>query len=73
MAEEMGLGINQKEFEEAQAWSKEASKGPSKKGASDMVKLNVHDIAALEKNSSVPKTDDSAKFGLSIAAPLTWH
>lgn len=68
MAEEMGLGINQKEFEEAQAWSKEASKGPSKKGVNDMIKLDVHDIATLEKNSSIPKTNDSAKFGLSTAA-----
>ncbi|KAF7782485.1 hypothetical protein Agabi119p4_1861 [Agaricus bisporus var. burnettii] len=63
MAEEMGLGINQKEFDEAQAWSKEASKGPTKKGVSDMVKLDVHDIATLEKNPNVPKTNDSAKFG----------
>lgn len=70
MAEEMGLGINQKEFDEAQAWSKEASKGPTKKGVSDMVKLDVHDIATLEKNPNVPKTNDSAKFGPSIALRL---
>ncbi|KAL0947111.1 hypothetical protein HGRIS_013246 [Hohenbuehelia grisea] len=64
MAEELGLGINEKEFEEAQAWSKEASKGAVKKGGNDLVKLDVHDIAALEKNPDVPKTDDSAKFNL---------
>ncbi|THH15470.1 hypothetical protein EW146_g5010 [Bondarzewia mesenterica] len=62
MAEELGLVVNEKEFEEAQAQSKEASKASLKKGGKDIVKLDVHDIAALEKNSSVPKTDDSFKF-----------
>lgn len=62
MAEELGLSINDAEFEEAQAQSKEASKASLKKGATDVVKLDVHDIAALERNDQVPKTDDSAKF-----------
>ncbi|KAI0045946.1 hypothetical protein FA95DRAFT_1560637 [Auriscalpium vulgare] len=62
MAEELGLGINEKEFEDAQAASKEASKASLKKSDKDVVKLDVHDIAALEKNADVPKTDDSAKF-----------
>jgi alanyl-tRNA synthetase len=65
MAEELGLSINDKEFEEAQAWSKEASKASQKKGGAEVVKLDVHDIAALEKDESVPKTDDSAKFSMS--------
>ncbi|KAJ7925137.1 tRNA synthetases class II (A)-domain-containing protein [Mycena leptocephala] len=64
MAEELGLGINDAEFEAAQAWSKEASKASLKRGTTDTVKLDVHDIAALEKNSSVPKTDDTPKFAL---------
>nr|GAT57707.1 predicted protein [Mycena chlorophos] len=64
MAEELGLGINGEEFEAAQAVSKEASKASLKKNTTDAVKLDVHDIAALEKNSEVPKTDDSAKFAL---------
>ncbi|PPQ99712.1 hypothetical protein CVT24_009695 [Panaeolus cyanescens] len=64
MAEELRLTINNQEFEEAQAQSKEASKASLKKGGSDLVKLDVHDLAALEKNSDVPKTDDSAKFNL---------
>ncbi|KAF8629235.1 hypothetical protein AX17_005815 [Amanita inopinata Kibby_2008] len=64
MAEELNLGINEQEFEEAQALSKEASKGSMKKGDNDSVKLDVHDIALLEKDSTVPKTDDSAKFNL---------
>jgi alanyl-tRNA synthetase len=63
MAEEIGLGINDREFDEAQALSKEASKSITKKGASELVKLDVHDVAALDKNDVVPKTDDSAKFG----------
>ena len=66
MAEEMGLGINQEEFEAAQAKSKEASKAGIKKSDKDLVKLDVHDIAALDKDDSVPKIDDSAKFGMSL-------
>ncbi|PAV18417.1 tRNA synthetase class II [Pyrrhoderma noxium] len=62
MAEELGLGINNEEFEAAQAKSKEASKAGVKKGDKELVKLDVHDISALDKNDAVPKTDDSAKF-----------
>lgn len=63
MAEEQGLKINTKEFEAAQAASKEASKGVAKKADGEIVKLDVHDIAALEKNADVPKTNDEAKYG----------
>jgi alanyl-tRNA synthetase len=62
MAEELGLGINEKEFEEAQEQSKIASKGSFKKDKADLVKLDVHDLATLEKNDAIPKTDDSFKF-----------
>ncbi|KAI0787758.1 tRNA synthetases class II (A)-domain-containing protein [Fomes fomentarius] len=62
MAEELGLSVNEAEFDAAQAASKEASKAGVKKGTGEVVALDVHDIAALEKNSAVPKTDDSAKF-----------
>ncbi|KAH9945433.1 tRNA synthetases class II (A)-domain-containing protein [Epithele typhae] len=62
MAEELGLGVNEAEFEAAQAASKEASKAGVKKGTGEAVALDVHDLAALEKNSGVPKTNDSAKF-----------
>lgn len=65
MAEELGLGVNDREFEEAQALSKEASKATTKKDNTDVVKLDVHDLATLEKDDSVPKTDDSAKFSKS--------
>jgi alanyl-tRNA synthetase len=67
MAEELGLQVNEAEFEAAQASSKEASKGSQKKGTKTIVKLDVHDIANLEKNPDVPKTDDSAKFRMSSA------
>lgn len=62
MAEERGLKINNDEFEEARLKAKEASKGQGKLTA-DVVKLGVHDIATLDRNNNVPKTDDSAKFG----------
>jgi len=66
MAEELGLGINQKEFAAAQAWSKEASKCSGKNGPTDNVKLDIYLIATLEKRPDIPKTDDSAKYSLSL-------
>ncbi|KAJ8077100.1 Alanine--tRNA ligase [Marasmius tenuissimus] len=62
MAEELQLDINEQEFLDAQQASKEASKATAKKGETDVVKLDVHDIASLESNAEVPKTDDSAKY-----------
>lgn len=62
MAEERGLDIDDKEFEEARLKAKEASKGV-KKAASETVALDVHDLDKLSKMNDVPKTDDSAKFG----------
>ncbi|KAF8322263.1 hypothetical protein DL93DRAFT_2072161 [Clavulina sp. PMI_390] len=64
MAEELGLTVNEAEFDKAQAESKEKSKGGPKKDGKDTVKLDVHDIASLEKNPAVSKTDDSFKYGL---------
>ncbi|GAB7363537.1 hypothetical protein MBLNU230_g3805t1 [Neophaeotheca triangularis] len=61
MAEERGLTINEDAVSEAQEKAREASKGEKKAGA-ELVKLNVHDINALEKMPGVPKTDDSPKF-----------
>ncbi|KAF8920001.1 tRNA synthetases class II (A)-domain-containing protein [Mucidula mucida] len=63
MAEEIGLGINDKEFEEAQAQSKEASKSHAKTDNAGVVKLDVHDLSSL-KATSTPETDDSAKFNI---------
>jgi len=62
MAEERGLTIDDREFEDARLMAKEASKG-DKKAASDLLKLDVHDLGKLSKMSDVSPTDDSAKFG----------
>ncbi|KAK5112448.1 Alanine--tRNA ligase [Meristemomyces frigidus] len=61
MAEERGLTIDDEEVSQAQGKAREASKG-EKKAAADLLKLNVHDINALENMEDVPKTDDSSKF-----------
>ena len=70
MAEELGLSVNEEEFEEAQLASKEASKALSKRRTLNVVRLDVHDLAALEQNDAVPKTDDSAKFRKSWSVTL---
>ncbi|KAF2675369.1 putative alanyl-tRNA synthetase [Microthyrium microscopicum] len=61
MAEEKGLNINDDEVSAAQEKAREASK-VEKKGAAGLVKLDVHDIAAVEKMDGVSKTNDDAKF-----------
>ncbi len=61
MAEERGLSIDDAEVEKAQETAREASKGEKKAGA-ELVKLNVHDINALERMPDVPKTNDEPKF-----------
>ena len=61
MAEEQGLNVNDEEVAVAQEKARDASRG-EKKGTSSLVKLDVHDIAALEKMDDVPKTDDKAKY-----------
>lgn len=62
MAEESGLEIDEKEFEDARLKAKEASRG-EKKAAVDLVKLDVHDLGNLSKMNEVPQTNDDAKFG----------
>ncbi|EJD37949.1 hypothetical protein AURDEDRAFT_116636 [Auricularia subglabra TFB-10046 SS5] len=71
MAEELGLGINEADFEAARLHSLEASKGAGKQGNKDIVKLDVHDIAKLEADATVPKTEDSSKFLQGKAAEIT--
>lgn len=61
MAEERGLTIDDKEFEDARSKAKEASRG-EKKAASDLLKLDVHDLGKLSKMNDVQPTDDDAKF-----------
>ena len=62
MAEERGLTINDEEVEVAQKKAREASKGAKKASAAN-VKLDVHDLGALEKMENVPQTNDEFKFG----------
>jgi alanyl-tRNA synthetase len=62
MAEERGLNINEQDVRDAQEKAREASKG-DKKAAAALVKLDVHDLGALEGMNDVPKTDDSSKHG----------
>ncbi|KAI4196263.1 MAG: hypothetical protein LQ348_002342 [Seirophora lacunosa] len=64
MAEERGLSIDDTEFNEARLKAKEASRG-EKKAASDLVKLDLHDLDSLNKMPGVTQTDDEAKFGRS--------
>lgn len=61
MAEERGLDIDEHAVADAQEKAREASKG-EKKGAADLLKLNVHDINILENMTDVRKTDDSPKY-----------
>ncbi|PVF97475.1 hypothetical protein CPB86DRAFT_807243 [Serendipita vermifera] len=71
MAEELNLTVDEEAFKAAQAQSKEASKGGAKTSVKDTVKLDVHDIGALEKNTEVPTTNDSFKFdSSSISATI---
>lgn len=63
MAEEIGLGVDEEGLEKASKEAKEASKGFGKKDGAEKVKLDVHDLGKLEGDESIPKTEDSAKFG----------
>ena len=64
MAEETGLKIDEEGFEQAKEASREASKGLNSKAGSNLIKLDVHALSELDNNDSVPKTDDSYKYGL---------
>ncbi|KAK4685281.1 alanyl-tRNA synthetase, partial [Tremellales sp. Uapishka_1] len=64
MAEERGLSVDDAAFEEARLESLEVSRGGGKATGGVQVRLDVHDLAALEANDAVPKTDDSYKYGL---------
>jgi len=65
MAQENGMDIDEKGFEKAQAEAKEISKRRKEgKGGEDLLKLDIHARGLLEQDTSVPKTDDSAKYFL---------
>jgi alanyl-tRNA synthetase len=71
MAEELNLTVDEEAFAAAQAHSKEASKGVAKVGVKDTVKLDVHDIGALDANPEVPVTDDNSKYSKSFQIPMS--
>lgn len=62
MAEERGLTVDEDAFEKAKQESYEISKAGGKNKGKETVKLDVHDLGALEQNADVPKTNDDAKF-----------
>lgn len=64
MAEEAGLKIDEEGFEKAKEESRLASMATTSKGGEQLVKLDVHALGELDSNGTVPKTDDSAKYGL---------
>ena len=71
IAEEQGLSVNESEVSIAQQQARETSKG-DKKVSSNQLKLDVHDIAALDLMDDVLKTDDSAKYySGSISSTIT--
>ena len=63
MAGEIGLEIDEEGLDKAAKEAKEASKGLGKKDGAVVVKLDVHDLGKLDGDASIPKTEDSAKFG----------
>jgi alanyl-tRNA synthetase len=62
MAQQMGLEVNETEFEIAKSRSKENST-VAVAGPGDGVTLTVHGIAHLRDELHLETTDDSAKFG----------
>lgn len=71
MAEERGLTVDEDAFEKAKQESYEISKAGGKNKGKETVKLDVHDLGALEQNADVPKTNDDAKFCKSWVTFLT--
>ncbi|KAF7546238.1 hypothetical protein G7Z17_g8585 [Cylindrodendrum hubeiense] len=61
MAEERDLEINDEEVEAAKIKAREASKAV-KESVQTFAKLNVHQIAELEQQLQIPRTNDDAKF-----------
>lgn len=64
MAEEAGLKIDEVGFDKAKEESRLASMATNSKNAKSVVKLDVHALSELDSNDSIPKTDDSFKYGL---------
>ncbi|VVT53287.1 uncharacterized protein SAPINGB_P003497 [Magnusiomyces paraingens] len=62
MAEEAGLEIDEAEFETARLASYEASKRGKRSAGKELLKLDVHSLAALEQEHKAPRTDDHYKY-----------
>lgn len=73
MAGEIGLDIDEAGLEKASQEAKEVSRGVGKKDGGAVVKLDVHDLGKLEGDDSIPKTEDSAKFGEFDASPSSFQ
>lgn len=63
MASESGLEIDEDGFEKAMAHSKAISKQVKTREGEELLKLDVHTLALLQKRN-LTKTDDTAKFAL---------
>ncbi|KAJ3116028.1 Alanine--tRNA ligase [Phlyctochytrium bullatum] len=62
MAEEIGFSIDEEAFLNEQAKAKNISRaGKSEKDRAD-VALDIHALGEIEKNSNIPKTNDSFKY-----------
>ncbi|CAG8566504.1 3994_t:CDS:10 [Ambispora leptoticha] len=64
MAEENGLGVDEQEFLKEQEKAKVISRKARNVGVDDqnVVALDVHDIAKIEKLKTIPITDDNFKY-----------
>jgi alanyl-tRNA synthetase len=62
MAEEIGFSVDENAFLEEQAIAKERSRGVKGASKDNVVALDIHALGEIEKNSDVPKTDDSFKY-----------
>ena len=64
MAEENGLGVDEQEFLQEQKKAKDLSRNAraSSGDGQEVVSLDMHDLAKIEKEKIVSITDDSFKF-----------
>ena len=64
MAEESGLGVDEKEFLKEQEKARELSRSARSSGENggENVVMDVHDIAKIERMESIPATDDQHKY-----------
>jgi hypothetical protein len=68
MAEENGLGVDEKEFLQEQEKAKAISRSARASGSDgrEAVALDMHDLAKIEKENIVSITDDSFKYRMCL-------